>query len=147
MKCPFCGGQEDKVIDSRSVKDGSAIRRRRECTTCNQRYTTYEYIEDIAISVIKTNGTREPFDRQKLIRGMMLAAAKRPVSLGQIESIASHIENTLESRASREVASAEIGELVMEQLKQIDEVAYIRFASVYRRFQDVKEFTKVAKNL
>lgn len=147
MKCPFCGGQEDKVIDSRSVKDGSAIRRRRECTTCNQRYTTYEYIEDVAISVIKTNGTREPFDRQKLIRGMMLAAAKRPVSLGQIETIASHIEDTIVSKASREVESAEIGEMVMEQLKQIDEVAYIRFASVYRRFQDVKEFTKVAKDL
>jgi transcriptional repressor NrdR len=147
MKCPFCGGQEDKVIDSRSVKDGSAIRRRRECTTCNQRYTTYEYIEDVAISVIKTNGTREPFDRQKLIRGMMLAAAKRPVSLGQIETIASSIEDTIISKATREVESKEIGELVMEQLKQIDEVAYIRFASVYRRFQDVKEFTKVAKDL
>ena len=147
MKCPFCGGQEDKVIDSRSVKEGSAIRRRRECTTCNQRYTTYEYIEDVAISVIKTNGTREPFDRQKLIRGMMLAAAKRPVSLGQIETIASYIEDTIVSKASREVESAEIGEMVMEQLKQIDEVAYIRFASVYRRFQDVNEFTKVAKGL
>lgn len=147
MKCPFCGGQEDKVIDSRSVKDGSAIRRRRECVACNQRYTTYEYIEDIAISVIKTNGNREPFDRQKLIRGMMLAAAKRPVSLSQIKIIASYIKDALGSKASREVESKIIGELVMEQLKQIDEVAYIRFASVYRRFQDVDEFAKVAKDL
>jgi len=147
MKCPFCGKEEDKVIDSRSVKEGSAIRRRRECTTCGQRFTTYEYIEDVAISVIKANGSREPFDRQKLIRGMILATAKRPVSVEQVETIANQIEDIIGSKASREVASSEIGELVMAKLKEVDEVAYIRFASVYRRFQDVGEFAKVAKDL
>ena len=147
MKCPFCSGEEDRVIDSRSVKDGSAIRRRRECTTCGQRYTTYEYIEDVAISVIKNNGAREPFDRQKLIRGMMLASAKRPVSIEQVESIAHHVEDVIGSKASREVGSSEIGELVMSKLKENDEVSYIRFASVYRRFQDVDEFAQEAKKL
>lgn len=147
MKCPFCSGEEDRVIDSRSVKDGSAIRRRRECTACGQRYTTYEYIEDMAMSVIKSNGAREPFNRQKLIRGLMLATTKRPVSSDQVEEIASYVEDVLGSKAAREVESSAIGELVMERLKEIDEVSYIRFASVYRRFQDVDEFTKVAKGL
>jgi transcriptional repressor NrdR len=147
MKCPFCGGEEDRVIDSRSVREGSAIRRRRECTTCNQRYTTYEYIEDAAVTVIKSNHTREPYDRQKLTRGIMLAATKRPVTLEQIEAITSHVEDVLGSQASREVESSAIGELVMEQLKKIDEVAYIRFASVYRRFQSVNEFTSALKDL
>ena len=147
MKCPFCSGEEDRVIDSRSVKDGSAIWRRRECTACGQRYTTYEYIEDMAMSVIKSNGAREPFNRQKLIRGLMLATTKRPVSSDQVEEIASYVEDVLGSKAAREVESSAIGELVMERLKEIDEVSYIRFASVYRRFQDVDEFTKVAKGL
>ena len=147
MKCPFCGGEEDRVIDSRSVREGSAIRRRRECTTCSQRYTTYEYIEDAAVTVIKSNNTREPYDRQKLIRGIMLAATKRPVTLEQIEAITTYVEDVLGSQAAREVESSAIGELVMEQLKQIDEVAYIRFASVYRRFQNVDEFTSALKDL
>ena len=147
MKCPFCGDEEDRVIDSRSVKDGSAIRRRRECTNCGQRFTTYEYIEDVAISVIKSNGSREPFNRQKLLRGLTLATVKRPVSIEQVESIANYVEDTLSSKASREVESSVIGELVMQKLKEIDEVAYIRFASVYRRFEDVGEFAKVAKDL
>ena len=144
MKCPFCGGEEDRVIDSRSVREGSAIRRRRDCS---QRYTTYEYIEDAAVTVIKSNNTREPYDRQKLIRGIMLAATKRPVTLEQIEAITTYVEDVLGSQAAREVESSAIGELVMEQLKKIDEVAYIRFASVYRRFQNVDEFTSALKDL
>ena len=104
MKCPFCSGEEDRVIDSRSVKDGSAIRRRRDCTTCGQRYTTYEYIEDVAISVIKNNGAREPFDRQKLIRGMMLASAKRPVSVEQVDSIANYVEDVIGSSCGRNLS-------------------------------------------
>jgi transcriptional repressor NrdR len=147
MKCPFCGGEEDRVIDSRSVKDGSAIRRRRECTACGQRYTTYEYVEEVGLTVLKSDGSREPFDRQKLLRGLRLAVAKRPVSEEQLEAIASYVDDVLGSRASREVTSSEIGELIMKKLKESDEVAYIRFASVYRRFQNVDEFTKVVKRL
>jgi transcriptional repressor NrdR len=133
VKCPHCGHGEDRVVDSRTIKDGGAIRRRRECLECRQRFTTYEYIEKIPLTVIKRDGRREPFDRQKLIDGMMTACRKRPVSVGQIESIADQVEQDISECASTEVSSLHIGERVMEKLKKIDEVSYVRFASVYRK--------------
>jgi len=147
MKCPHCGHAEDKVVDSRTIKEGEAIRRRRECLECRQRFTTYEYVEKTPLTVVKRDGRREPFDRQKLIDGMMTACRKRPVSVGQIESIADQVERDMSEYASTEVSSLEIGERVMEKLKEIDEVSYVRFASVYRKFEDTSEFHKVLKGL
>ena len=147
MKCPFCGEESDKVIDSRSVQDGKAVRRRRECQSCNERYTTYEYIERVAWTVIKTDESREPYDRAKLIRGISIATAKRPVSAKQIQTLVEDIENELFKSAKQEVPSQLIGELVMERLRNLDEVAYVRFASVYRKFQDKTEFVNELKNL
>mgnify|MGYP000981235831 CR=1 FL=1 len=140
MRCPFCGHDEDKVIDSRPADDGAAIRRRRECINCGNRFTTYEKIENLPLMVIKKDGSRQPFNRDKLISGIMKSCEKRPVSTEQIESLVDSIESRYQNSLKREVQSREIGEQVMEGLKQIDEVAYVRFASVYRQFKDVSSF-------
>jgi transcriptional repressor NrdR len=140
MKCPFCGNDEDKVIDSRPADDGLAIRRRRECISCNARFTTYEKVENLPLVVIKKDGTRQPFDQDKLISGIMKACEKRPVSTDQIEKMVHSIESQIQNSLKREIMSQEIGEMVMERLKTIDEVAYVRFASVYRQFKDVNSF-------
>lgn len=140
MRCPFCSHDEDKVIDSRPADDGAAIRRRRECINCGNRFTTYEKIENLPLMVIKKDGSRQPFNRDKLISGIMKSCEKRPVSTEQIESLVDAIESRYQNSLKREVQSREIGEQVMEGLKQIDEVAYVRFASVYRQFKDVSSF-------
>ncbi len=147
MKCPFCGHEEDKVVDSRAAQDGRAVRRRRECLNCKERFTTYEYIENVALTVIKSDDRREPFDRQKLIHGIKLACNKRPVSGKKIEAIVDEIEARLQELSKSEVTSKFIGEMVMEKLKEVDEVAYVRFASVYRKFQDKAEFFEELKKL
>lgn len=140
MRCPFCGHDEDKVIDSRPSDEGAAIRRRRECISCGSRFTTYEKIENLPLLVIKKDGTREPFDREKLMSGIMKSCQKRPVTTAQIEALVSSIETQTQNSLKREISSREIGEMVMEGLKSIDEVAYVRFASVYRQFRDVNSF-------
>ena len=140
MKCPFCSHTEDKVIDSRTGGAGDVIRRRRECEGCNRRFTTYERVEDILPTVVKKDGGREPFDRQKLIRGARIACIKRPVPTERIEAIADTIEREVQESEKREVSSSELGERMMVHLRKIDEVAYVRFASVYRSFRDVDEF-------
>ncbi len=140
MKCPFCGNDEDRVIDSRPAEDGAAIRRRRECIRCNGRFTTYEKIETLPMLVVKKDGTREPYNQEKILGGLLKACEKRPVSNDQLMSILSFIENRIQGSANREISSRDIGELVMVNLKEIDEVAYVRFASVYRQFKDVNSF-------
>lgn len=140
MRCPFCGHDEDKVIDSRPSEEGSAIRRRRECIACNARFTTYEKVENLPLVVIKKDGTRQPFDRDKLISGIMKACEKRPVTTAQIENLVNSIETQSQNSLKREIMSQEIGEMVMERLKLIDEISYVRFASVYRQFKDVNSF-------
>jgi transcriptional repressor NrdR len=140
MKCPFCGDQESKVVDSRHSDDGESIRRRRECLGCQRRFTTYEIVESLPIIVVKRDGSRQPFDRNKLINSMMRAFDRRKVSTAQLEAIATEIEQTIQNNLDREVSTDKVGEMVMGRLKPIDEVAYIRFASVYRRFQDVSGF-------
>jgi transcriptional repressor NrdR len=147
MRCPFCGEESDKVIDSRSVQEGKAVRRRRECQSCNERFTTYEYIERVALTVIKTDQRREPFDRAKLKRGVEISTAKRPVSQKQIDTLVEDVENELFKLSKSEVASQLIGEMVMERLRDLDEVAYVRFASVYRKFSDKTEFVDELKKL
>ena len=140
MKCPFCRDLENRVIDSRLTNDGDAIRRRRECFHCKRRFTTYERIEEMLPMVVKKDGRRELFDRQKIISGLKKACEKRPVSIGAIEQTADRIEQTLQERGEKEVPSSVIGEAVMRELHQLDKVAYVRFASVYRSFKDVSEF-------
>lgn len=140
MKCPFCGYEESKVIDSRPTDEGERIRRRRECINCAKRFTTYEIIESVPILVVKKDKSREAFDRDKLMRGMVRACEKRHVSMDTIENAVSEIESSLQNSLDREVSSVKIGELVMEKLKEIDEVAYVRFASVYKHFKDVNAF-------
>ena len=147
MKCPFCGHEEDKVVDSRSAQDGRAVRRRRECLKCKERFTTYEYIENVTLTVLKSDGRREPFDHEKLLRGIKLACNKRPVSVKKIEAIVDEIEARLQERSKSEVTSKYVGELVMEKLREIDDIAYVRFASVYRKFQDKTEFFEELKKL
>ena len=147
MKCPYCGSEEDKVIDSRSAQDGRAVRRRRECLSCQKRYTTYEYIENVALSVVKSDQRREPFERQKLIDGIRLACKKRPVSTKKIEAMADEVQSALQELSKSEVTSHQIGEMVMDKLKEVDEVAYVRFASVYRKFQDKAEFFEELKKM
>lgn len=147
LKCPFCGYEESKVVDSRSTEDDMAIRRRRECLKCNKRYTTYEKIEDIPILVIKKDSSREYFDKSKIINGLLKACQKRPVSRMQIEAIANDIEKQLSNQMLTEVKSDYIGEMIMENLKTIDEIAYVRFASVYRQFKDINTFMEEIKNL
>lgn len=147
MKCPYCGHEEDKVVDSRSCKEGRAIRRRRECINCTKRYTTYEYIENFPLTVIKNDQRREPYDREKLLTGIVSACKKRPISMKKIESIVDSIEDKLEKMAKSEVESMEIGKLVMEELYKLDDVAYVRFASVYRKFKDLDEFVNEVQEL
>lgn len=146
MLCPFCSFPEDKVVDSRSAKEGRAIRRRRECMGCGKRFTTYEYIESLEMQVVKSDGRREAFDRDKIIKGVSLACKKRPVGVKQIEAIADRVENLLQQLGSHEVQSKLVGELVIKELQSVDEVAYVRFASVYRRFQDSMEFLTEIRN-
>lgn len=140
MKCPFCGFEESKVIDSRPTDENERIRRRRECLQCSKRFTTYEIIEDVPIIVIKKDKSREVFDRNKILKGMLRACEKRSVTISELESAISEIEATLQSAVDREVTSANIGELIMEKLKSIDEVAYVRFASVYKEFNSAEAF-------
>lgn len=147
MKCPYCGFEESKVIDSRSADDGERIRRRRECLRCAKRFTTHEVIETVPIMVIKRDKSREQFDRAKLMRGLLKSCEKRPVSLTQIETMADNIETKLQSSLDREITSNAIGELAMEQLKSVDEVAYVRFASVYRQFKDINTFMEELNKL
>ncbi|HEX3032136.1 MAG TPA: transcriptional regulator NrdR [Bacillota bacterium] len=140
MKCPFCEVDETKVLDSRSTDEGTSIRRRRECIACGRRFTTFERVEDRPILVIKTDGKREAFDRDKLLRGMMRATEKRPVSMDTLNQAVEDVESQAKQKYEKEIPSSYIGELVMEKLKDIDEIAYVRFASVYRKFKDVSEF-------
>ena len=140
MKCPFCGYEESKVIDSRPTDEGEKIRRRRECIACTKRFTTYEIIETVPIVVVKKDKSRQAFDRVKLFNGMLRACEKRPVSIDQIEKVVTDIETELQNSLDREVTSVHIGELVMDKLKELDEVAYVRFASVYRQFKDINTF-------
>ncbi len=140
MKCPFCGFEESKVIDSRPTDEGERIRRRRECLNCQKRFTTYEIIESLPIIVVKKDRSREVFDREKLLNGLLRASEKRPVTLEMLESAVDEIEATLHNSLDREVSSVKIGELAMEKLRDIDEVAYVRFASVYRQFKDIHTF-------
>ncbi|MBI1883684.1 MAG: transcriptional repressor NrdR [Chlamydiae bacterium] len=147
MKCPFCSHLEDKVVDSRESGEGDSTRRRRECLKCGRRFTTYEKIEEIPLKVVKKDNTREDYDRRKILNGILKACEKRPVSVEQIEGMVDEIEREIEKGYEQEVHSKEIGELVMAKLHNLDEVAYVRFASVYRQFKDVNEFMEVIKKL
>ena len=147
MKCPFCGHVEDKVVDSRESREGDVIRRRRECLTCGRRFTSYERMDDIPYMVVKKDGSRERFERQKVIAGMLKACEKRPVSVSALDAVAGQIESVLQDRPDKEISTAQVGAAVMEELKALDKVAYVRFASVYRRFRDVGEFMTELKGL
>lgn len=147
MKCPYCNELESKVIDSRPTEDGVKIRRRRECLACKKRFTTYEIVETVPLMIIKKDRSREVFDRQKLLSGMQRACEKRPVSYQMLETAVDNIEQTLLNSYDREVSSIRVGELTMEELKRIDEVAYVRFASVYRQFSDINSFMDELKNI
>ena len=147
MKCPFCDSDEDRVIDSRQVREGSAIRRRRECVHCGKRFTTYEFVEEIGTFVLKSNGSREPFDRMKVLNGIKIACTKRPIPLERIEASAAAIEARVQAADGHEIPSRQIGEWVMEELRDVDQVAYVRFASVYRRFNDVDQFVRELRAL
>jgi transcriptional repressor NrdR len=147
MKCPYCGHLGDKVVDSRESKEGGVIRRRRECLDCGKRFTSYERIDEIPYMVVKKDGTRERFDRHKLIGGLLKACEKRPVSLVSVEAIADRVEAALQERPEREIGTSEIGASVMEDLKTLDKVAYVRFASVYRHFRDLSEFMSELNDL
>ncbi len=140
MKCPYCSFEEDKVIDSRPTDEGATIRRRRECLSCHKRYTTYEKVESLPIMVVKKDGTRQPYDREKVRKGILRACEKRSISIDQIESVLDTIEAQISNSLEREVTSEFIGELVMDKLRELDEVAYVRFASVYRQFRDINTF-------
>ena len=146
MKCPFCGAQESKVVDSRPAEDGSSIRRRRECIACQRRFTTYEIIESLPIIVVKRDGTRQSFDRNKILNSMVRAFDKRQVDVADLDRITTEIEQSIQNTLEREVSTDKLGEMVMARLKPLDEVAYIRFASVYRRFQDVNSFIHEINN-
>lgn len=147
MRCPYCGSQRDSVIDSRVSAKGQSVRRRRECLKCKRRFTTYEYVERVPLMVVKKDSRREAFDREKLMKGIMVACEKRPVSVKRIERLVEDIERKLEKNHDREVASREVGELVMKSLHSLDEIAYVRFASVYRQFRDVGQFMKELKKV
>jgi len=140
MKCPFCGYLDSKVVDSRPAEDGASIRRRRECLSCHKRFTTFEVMETLPVVVIKKDGSRQSFDRSKLLNGMIRACEKRPVPFERLEKIVDEIEQILQNEMNREVPSEQIGEMVMDRLKEVDEVAYVRFASVYRQFKDISTF-------
>ena len=147
MKCPFCSNDESKVVDSRSTDDNTTIRRRRECSSCGKRYTTYEKIEDIPILVVKRDLTRENFNREKIVNGLIIACQKRPISRKQIEDLAEDIERSISNKMLTEIESSAIGEMVMSRLKSMDEVSYVRFASVYREFKDINTFLDEIKGL
>jgi transcriptional repressor NrdR len=147
MKCPFCGHAENKVIDSRISKDGKAVRRRRECLNCSKRFTTYEYVEDILPMVVKKDGRREQFDRQKILSGIKKACEKRPISMESIDKLVENVEQACQEMQLEEISSTLIGEKIMNELKMFDGVAYVRFASVYRQFRDVGEFMSELKDL
>ncbi|NQT52591.1 transcriptional repressor NrdR [bacterium] len=147
MQCPFCKSDNDKVIDSRAADGGAVIRRRRQCLECDRRYTTYERIEEIPLRVIKKDGTRVPFERRKIYEGMVKACEKRPVATDTIESVVQQIERELSDIAEREITSREIGEMVMRKLRDVDQVAYVRFASVYREFKDINQFLEELRPL
>lgn len=147
MRCPYCSVEESKVVDSRSTEDFTAIRRRRECLGCGKRYTTYEKVEDIPILVIKRDMTRENFTKEKIVNGLIKACQKRPVSRAQIEDIANDVEKAISNKMISELKSEQIGEMIMERLKNVDEVSYVRFASVYRQFKDINTFLQEIQNL
>ena len=147
MKCPFCGHIQDRVVDSRESKDGDAIRRRRECLACERRFTTYERIDEVPYMVIKKDGRREKFDRQKVLGGLLKACEKRPISMGKLAELVDQIEARVSDSAEREISTTEIGELLMDRLRDLDKIAYVRFASVYRDFQDEEAFFNEQKNL
>ena len=147
MKCPYCGHLEDKVVDSRESREGEVIRRRRECLECGRRFTSYERVDEIPYMVVKKDGRRERFERQKLIAGLLKACEKRPVKVNALEAIADRVESTLQERPDREISTTEIGHLVMQELRQLDKVAYVRFASVYRHFRDIGEFMTELEDL
>ena len=149
MKCPYCGHLGDKVVDSRESKEGDVIRRRRQCLNgeCQKRFTSYERIDEIPYMVVKKDGTRERFERQKVVAGLLKACEKRPVSVASIEDVADRVETMLQERPEKEIATAEIGAFVMQELKRLDKVAYVRFASVYRHFRDIGEFMSELKDL
>jgi transcriptional repressor NrdR len=147
MKCPYCEFSEDRVIDSRDARNGNAVRRRRECSKCKQRFTTYEYIEKTPLIVVKRDDRREPFDREKLLRGIRIASSKRPISIDELERIVDGVEALFSDAGVREVSSLKVGEEVMRRLKNLDDIAYIRFASVYRSFKDMGQFMEEAEQL
>lgn len=147
MKCPYCGHLKDKVVDSRESREGDVIRRRRQCLSCSKRFTSRERLEDIEYRVIKKDGNREAFQRQKLIAGLLTACEKRPVSIQQLEGIADRVEAELQERPEREMSTKEIGAKLMQELKQLDQIAYVRFASVYRQFRDVGQFRREVDEL
>jgi transcriptional repressor NrdR len=147
MKCPFCEYVEDKVVDSRLTKEDQVIRRRRECLRCGKRFTTYERIEEIPPMVVKKDGSRQPFERQKILTGLLKACEKRPVAVADLEAIIEEIENLLNDRKDREIQTREVGEVIMRRLSELDQVAYVRFASVYRQFKDINEFINELEGL
>ena len=147
MKCIYCGGEESKVLDSRNSDESNAIRRRRECLACGRRFTTYETIETLPILVVKNDGSRQSFDANKLTSGIIKACEKRPVSMSQIDSVVEKIEKHIQNKLTQEIKSSQLGEMVMDALKELDEVAYVRFASVYRQFKDVESFKKLLENM
>jgi transcriptional repressor NrdR len=147
MKCPFCLHEDDKVIDSRASNEGKSVRRRRECLKCKKRFTTYEYVEEVPLMVIKKDGRRESFDRNKIISGILKACEKRPVSVEKVEALVDKVEKELQKSFDKEVKAGVIGELAMDYLHKLDEVAYVRFASVYRQFKDINQFMKELKDL
>jgi transcriptional repressor NrdR len=147
MLCPFCGFREDKVIDSRESKEGDSIRRRRQCLSCERRYTTYERCDEVPYMVVKKDGRRETFDRQKVLNGLLRACEKRPVSMGNLAGLVTEVETELFENPDREISTATIGERLMDRLKTLDKIAYVRFASVYRDFQDIEEFLGELKNV
>jgi transcriptional repressor NrdR len=147
MKCPFCAFLEDKVVDSRESKDGGSIRRRRECLSCNRRFTSYEKIDEIPYMVVKKDGRREPFERNKILSGLFRACEKRPISTAQLEKIVDEVEKQVQDTAERELPTTDIGKIIMQALKELDKVAYVRFASVYLEFEDVSEFMSELKFL
>ena len=147
MKCPYCGFKESKVVDSRPAEEGNSIRRRRECLSCSKRFTTYETVESLPMVLVKRDGSRQTFDRRKLVNGMLRACEKRPVSVAQLEKLGEEIEQELQNSLEREISTEHVGELVMDKLKGVDEVAYVRFASVYRQFKDINTFMRELNKL
>ena len=147
MKCPFCGDHENRVLDSRDVRDGEEIRRRRECAGCSRRFTTYERVDEVPVTTVKRDGRRENFDREKLLNGLLRACEKRPVARADLVGVVDKVENAISAREVREMSSEEIGNMVISELRNLDQVAYVRFASVYRRFEDVSQFMDELRHL